>query len=109
MNKRARQELMEWVLENAEVKSVLQSCPYTGVRLSVQAGPMVKSKPPHVHFDDTIFFGEDGFSKVSWPDVFSEEYGIELAKKKAAARIARKMMLVGASPVAQLKLKRGFK
>ena len=36
-----------------------------------------------------------GFAKCMWPDKWDPDYGVELARKKAAADIARRMVADG--------------
>jgi len=87
-----RNELIEWVLDNAEIKSILQHKPYTGVRM-------------YVEYEGNLY-GADGFSKCRWPDPYNREYGIDLAKRKAAAAIAKRIIEVknGCQTIASLSM-----
>jgi hypothetical protein len=56
---------------------VLQKCPYTGVKVE--------------YWYVGRCYSAVGFSKVKWPDEWDEQYGVEMAVKKAAHDIARQI------------------
>lgn len=76
----------EYALGHAVVVDIRQKCPYTCVEVRC-----VWEGGGHE-------FYEYGFSKCRWPDVWDAAYGVELARKKAAADIARKLVGEGWTP-----------
>lgn len=67
-----------------EVLEVWQDCPSTAVHVTVYELPSI---------DGVFGIGEDyaiGFSKVNWPDVWSETTGVNIAVEKAIAKLAKR-------------------
>ena len=73
-----RQQLAHNLLEVSEVRHVIQKCPYTAVEVEF----MFKG----------VAYSEPGFSKVSWPDQWDEDYGLDLAVERAAFAVAKRIL-----------------
>lgn len=80
-----RKELMKTVSENAFVSCSAIKRP----NIYVQAGYYYKD----LTHGGLKFYGE-GFSKVRHPDIWNEDYGFDIAYKKAVAHIVKKIMAV---------------
>lgn len=72
---KARKELEKRLKETA--CEVWQDQPNTAVNLYISFG-----RQPYQAY---------GFAKVQWPDKWDAEYGVELAKRKARAKIAKRI------------------
>lgn len=75
------QETLEKVPEDANTALVLQKRPYTAVQIAY-------------FFLDHCYWAV-GFSKINWTDKWDEQYGLEMAVKKAAHDIARQICEAG--------------
>jgi hypothetical protein len=82
MTKRERrQQLMAEVEAGITDVFIRQRCPWTFVDIAVR-------------MNDKIYDAFD-FAKVQWPDTFDADTGVERAKRKAIARIAKQIMEEG--------------
>lgn len=71
-------ELANYLIGQCDIVSLHQECPNTSVKIIVE--------------HDGVRYERVGFSKVRWPDVWDDEYGIELAVEKAAFAIAKRIL-----------------
>ncbi len=80
MNKR---DLKQQALVRMEVDNIqtIQQKPWTAVVITAK-------------YEEGIYIGK-GFSKVSWPDRWSSDYGYDLAYKKAEASVVRQIIQGG--------------
>lgn len=79
-----RDSLIKKIVATGEPKISLQRCPYTAVHFTYRY---------YDEEDDVrLTFEATGFAKCRWPDPFDAEYGLKLAKHKAAAAIAKEIM-----------------
>jgi hypothetical protein len=76
----------EYTLEHTAVVDKRQKRPNTFVEVRC-----VWEETFHEYFDF-------GFSKCKWPDKWDPDYGVEMARRKAAADIARRMVADGWEP-----------
>jgi hypothetical protein len=79
--KQRKRKLIALLYETIYARRVWQERPNTFVKFRVKVPPSGKEN-----------FETFGFSKVCQPDEWDDEYGIELAEKKAMARAARIVM-----------------
>lgn len=75
--RKIRERISEFLEDNLKDVLVEQRCPYTFVKIVVNTGEQVLT--------------EVGFSKVSYPDVFSEKEGIRVARAKALAHLSKRI------------------
>lgn len=75
--KELREDAINTLVQKFEPSVVLQYRPYTCVKMDINLLGIVHTGV--------------GFTKVCWPDKWDEQYGLDLATRKAASVIVRKI------------------